>query len=201
MITPESSEAKIGRPRSPAVHDAIRTAVLDLVRGGATLSSISFVSIALRTGVSRNSLYRRWKSKEDLYSDVVASMKRSQPVLIEQSARENLITLLYVNFGRIAEQSELWMEQAIMAEARNSPDLYEQYLVEIVAPFLEAIKLTIRRGKETGEIRVDIDENLLSEVLSSTVHAMTSSMVLPGQDHESLIRRTTDLVFDGVSLK
>jgi hypothetical protein len=132
---------------------------------------------------------------------VVASMKRSQPVLIEQSARENLITLLYVNFGRLAEQSELWMEQAIMAEARNFPDLYEQYLVEIVAPFREAIKLTIRRGKETGEIRVDIDENLLSAVLSSTVHALTSSMVLPGQDHESLIRRTTDLVFDGVSLK
>lgn len=128
-------------------------------------------------------------------------MKRSQPVLIEQSARENLITLLYVNFGRLAEQSELWMEQAIMAEARNFPDLYEQYLVEIVAPFREAIKLTIRRGKETGEIRVDIDENLLSAVLSSTVHALTSSMVLPGQDHESLIRRTTDLVFDGVSLK
>jgi AcrR family transcriptional regulator len=196
---PEASEAKIGRPRNPAADDAIRTAVLDLVHSGATLSSISFVSIAQRTGFSRNSLYRRWKTKEDLYSDVVVSMKRSQPVFTGQSARENLIALLHANFGRRAEQNELRMAGAIVAESQNFPDLHEQYLIEIVAPFDEAFKLAIRRGKETGEIRVDIDEDLLTEVLTSFVHSVTSSMVQVEHDRESLIGRTTDLVFDGIS--
>lgn len=126
-------------------------------------------------------------------------MRRSQPDLADQSARENLVTLLYAHFGRFAQQYELSMAAAIVAEAQTYPDLHEQYLVEIVVPFDGAIKLAIRRGKETGEIRVGVDENLLSEVLTSSIHAVTSSAVLRGTDRETFIRRTTDLVFDGVS--
>jgi AcrR family transcriptional regulator len=144
-------------------------------------------------------LYRRWKSKEELYSDVVASMTLSPLVLAEQSARDNLMALMNANFGHLAEQKEIAMAGAIVAEAKKFPSLYEQYLAQIVVPFDEAVRLAIRRGKETGEIRVDIDEDLLSEVLTSSVHALTSSQSLMGQDRELSIRRTTDLVFDGVA--
>lgn len=191
----------MGRPRSPEINDAICTAVLDLVHGGATLTSISMVNLAQRTGISRNSLYRRWTTKGELYSAVVASMKPSLPGLTGQSARENLVALLHAYFVLAVDGNHLGMGHAIMVEAQNFPDLYEQYLTEIVAPFDHAIKLAIRRGKETGEIRVDIDENFLSEILISIAFTVMTSTTRVGRDLDSPIQRMTDVVFDGVSTK
>jgi AcrR family transcriptional regulator len=195
----DSPASKIGRPRSTRMHAIICDAVLELVSGGATLSSLSLVSISRDTGISRNSIYRRWKSKEQLYSDVVKSIERQLPDLTEQSARENLFVLIKTFDG--VERSERRMEQAVVAEAQNFPDLHEQYLIEIVAPLDHAMKLAIRRGKETREIRADVDENLLAEVLVSSVSAAMSSNDREGQDFESVSRRIIDLVFDGVSPK
>jgi AcrR family transcriptional regulator len=174
------------------MHAVICDAVMDLIRGGATLSSLSLVSIARGTGISRNSIYRRWNSKEQLYSDVVKSMRRELPELTEQSARENLIVLMVSVEGDV-ERSEGRMARAIVAEAQNFPDLHEQYLIEIVEPFTHALNLAIRRGKETREIRADVDETLLGEMLASSFNHRGS------QDFGSASRRIVDLVFDGVS--
>jgi AcrR family transcriptional regulator len=181
------------------MHSVIRDAVLDSVNDGATLSSLSLAAIAQDTGISRNSIYRRWKSKEQIYSDVLKSMRRQVPDLNEQSARENLIEILTVTRVGSGEQRELRMEQAIVAEEQNFSDLYEQYLAEIVAPLQTAMKLAIRRGKETGEIRTDIDEELLSGVLISVASSRTLSATVGSPDFASANRRIVDLVFDGVA--
>ncbi len=199
MSASDSLAIKTGRPRSPGVHHVIVDGVLDLIGGGATLTSLSLVDVARRTGISRNSIYRRWHSKDELFSDVVKSMTRPLPDLTKQSARENLVTLMDVSFDRVTDQRERRMAETIVAEAQNFPDLHEQYLAEIVAPLNHAMKLAIRRGKEIGEIRPDIDENLLCDVLVSCTFAQSSTNFTEGLDLESANRRKIDLVFDGVS--
>ena len=67
MSTAEAPGRAGGRQRDPRMDAALVEAVLDLVGGGATLSGLSLSAIAERAGVSRNSLYRRWKTKEALY--------------------------------------------------------------------------------------------------------------------------------------
>jgi len=186
------STTKIGRPRSTETHTAVCQAVVRLVEGGATLSSLSFVSIAQATGVSRNSLYRRWKSKEQLYSDVVRSIRHQLPELSEQSARDNLIVLMGVMHDRDPARPEQQMERAIVSEAKAFPDLLELYETEIVAPLEFAIKRAIRRGKETGEIRSDVDEGLFCDALVTYAFAWSSS-------DRSTSRRIVELVFDGVA--
>jgi AcrR family transcriptional regulator len=181
------------------MHSEICDAVLDLVSDGATLSSLSLVSVARETGFSRNSIYRRWTSKEALYVDVVTSMKRLYPDLAEPSARENLITLLAVTFERATDKKRRRMGESIVAEARTFPGLYEQYLQEIVTPFNHAMKSTIRRGKESREIRPDVDEDLLCEVLVASISTQILSDSHGVRDRESVSRRITDLVFGGVS--
>jgi AcrR family transcriptional regulator len=59
----ETIERLGGRQRDPQTDIAAVEAVLDLVSTGATLSGLSLVAIAKHAGVSRNSLYRRWKTK------------------------------------------------------------------------------------------------------------------------------------------
>jgi AcrR family transcriptional regulator len=159
-----------------------------MVGDGATLSSLSFVSIAEHAGVSRNSIYRRWKTKEQLFVDVAKSIGRTMPDVNAHSARENLVTVLDLYFADETDPRVVRLEQAITAEARQFPDVFACYTDVVVRPLINVLKFAIRAGKETGEIRVDVDENELVAVLVS------APRVRDGKGSQRLI----DLVFDGV---
>src|SRR3984885_15643764 len=100
MSTAEAPGRAGGRQRDPRVDAALVEAVLDLLGGGATLSGLSLPAIAERAGDSRNSLYRRWKTKEALYLDVLAGVNRPLPELSGRSAREDVTDLVAVLAGR-----------------------------------------------------------------------------------------------------
>jgi AcrR family transcriptional regulator len=180
------------------MNTVICGSVMELVGGGQTLSSLSLVSIARDTGISRNSIYRRWKSKEQLFADVVKSMQRDLTVPTDQSARESIAVLIEAH-ERGPGRNERRVEQAIVAERQNFPDLYEQYVTDVLTPFDHAMKLAIRSGKETREIRGDVDENILSNVLHELAHVRISSDDRGRSEDESMGRRMIDLIFDGVS--
>jgi AcrR family transcriptional regulator len=189
----------IGRPRNPETERIVVDAVLNLLSGGATLTSLSLVTIARDAGVSRNSLYRRWKTKDDLYLDVVKSIDHSLPDFTEHSARESLVKLMTVTLERIADPRVRRLARSILAEDQNFPNLYELFVDAVIAPLYDAMKSTIRRAKQTGEIRVDVDESLFVELLVSSVFARMSSSDASELDPESSSRRVVDLLFSGVS--
>jgi AcrR family transcriptional regulator len=170
-----------------------------LIADGATLSSLSLVTIAQHAGVSRNSLYRRWKTKEELYSDVTKSLDVPLIDISEHSARDNLSRLLESTAERVADQRLRGWERAINAESQTYPELFEQYRGAVVVPRTSAMRSVIRRGKESGEIRVDVDEDLLAVVLGSPLIAGMFTGFTGQLDVETASRRITDLVFDGVS--
>jgi hypothetical protein len=89
-------------------------------------------------------------------------------------------------------------EVALEAEAHVFPELYERYFVEIVVPLDDAMRSVIRRGKASGEIRVDVDETLLAKVLQ-LVRVGTSNCVSIEPHGERASQLIIDLVFDGVT--
>jgi AcrR family transcriptional regulator len=173
--------------------------VFDLIDEGATLSSLSLVTIARHAGVSRNSLYRRWKTKDELYLAAVKSFDREPPDTTQLSARENLVELLREGLEDIEDKGARSMGRAIRAEAQNFPDLYDYYVSENVAPLRGAMKAVIRRGKESGEIRVDVNETLLAELLVAPLFARMSSTDTGDVDTEVMSQRIIDLLFEGAS--
>src|ERR1700689_1026985 len=89
-----------GRKRDPRTEAAAIDAVLDLVSAGATLSGLSLVAIAEHVGVSRNSLYRRWKTKDELYLDVLDAIATPLPEFDSPTAREDLTAHLDILITR-----------------------------------------------------------------------------------------------------
>ncbi len=72
MMTEERT-IKRGRPRDPAVREAILDAARTvLARKGFTGTSMD--EIARQAGVGKDTLYRRWKSKEDLVLDLLGGI-------------------------------------------------------------------------------------------------------------------------------
>jgi AcrR family transcriptional regulator len=197
----ETAERTSGRRRDEKADAALIDAVLDLVSGGATLSGLSLVTIAKTAGVSRNSLYRRWKTKDALYLDVLESINRPLPALERGSAREDVTALLAVLIERVLDRRASHMLRALNAEAKEFPQLHRRYFDEIVAPRRDAMNQALGRGIAAGEIRPDVDVDLLSEVLVSPVLARMASGNTEDLDPAQTSQSITALVFAGAAAR
>jgi AcrR family transcriptional regulator len=197
----EKAERSAGRRRDAGTDAALIEAVLDLISAGATLSGLSLVEIAKHAGVSRNSLYRRWKTKDALYLDVLDSINRPQPDLSKPTASENLADLLAVLVERTIDKRASRMLRALNAEAEAFPEVHRRYFAEIVAPRRQAMYQAIRRGVEAGEIRPDVDEALLTDVLVGPILSRMSSGATDDLDPLATSRRITELVLEGARPK
>jgi AcrR family transcriptional regulator len=194
----EMTERAAGRRRDPRTDSAAVEVVLDLVSAGASLSGLSLVTIAEQAGVSRNSLYRRWKTKEDLYLDVLGTINSPLPDFDGPSVREDLVALLSILAERTLDRRANSMLRALTSEAGAFPELYRHYFDDIVAPRRETAYRIIRRGIAAGEIRPDVDVGLVREVLVAPILAQMSSDSTEGLDPQETSRQIVDLVYDGI---
>jgi AcrR family transcriptional regulator len=198
-VSTEISGRRGGRQRDPAADAAIIDAVLDMIASGATLSGLSLVTIARQAGVSRNSVYRRWKTKEELYLDVLAGIQRPVPPLAGTSTRDDLIGLLRILAERVVDKRSSSMLRALNGEAAAFPELHRRYFEEIVAPRREAMNSVLRRGVERGEIRPDVDVELVSEILVGPLLTRMASGATDQLDPAQTSRQITDLILNGAA--
>jgi AcrR family transcriptional regulator len=188
-----------GRKRDPRTEHAAIEAVLDLVSAGATLSGLSLVTIAEHAGVSRNSLYRRWKTKDELYLDVLDAVNKPLPEYTGPSARTDMRTHLSVIIERTLDKRASSMLRALVAEAVTFPELHRRYFDEIVAPRREAMYGIIRRGMASGEIRPDADPALIGEMLVGPILARSNSGAIDDLDPVRTSQRLVDLIYVGIA--
>jgi len=187
-----------GRKRDPRTESAAIEAVLDLVSAGATLSGLSLVTIAEHVGVSRNSLYRRWKTKDELYLDVLDAINKPLPQPDGDTARDNLAAQLAVLIERTLDKRASSMLRALLAEAAAFPGLYRRYFEEIVTPRRVAMYGIIEQGIASGEIRPGTDAAFVNEVLVGPILARMGSGATEDPDPRKTSRRIVDLLYDGI---
>jgi AcrR family transcriptional regulator len=188
-----------GRQRDGRTDAALVDAVLDLVGRGATLSGISFVAIAEHAGVSRNSLYRRWKTKDALFLDVLASLNRPLPALAGTSVLDDVAELLSVIIERSVDPRASQMLRALNAEASKFPQLHRRYFEEVVAPRRAVLIDLLERGVERGDIAGNVDVDFAASVLVAPILTSVAFNMTQDLDPKVTSRQIAELVFAGLA--
>src|ERR1700753_1358486 len=85
---PATDAPRRGRPRGAYTDRAILQAALDLMAEGQQPESISIAAIARRAGAGKDTIYRRWQTKDDLLVDALASQLGATGVGPEAGPRE-----------------------------------------------------------------------------------------------------------------
>jgi AcrR family transcriptional regulator len=117
------TERRGGRPRDPAVDDAILTATIELL-GEVGYTATSMEEVRRRAGVGKDTLYRRWPAKEALVRDAIARLAAREitvphtadPAADLRAYLTEIVRILTVgDFGRIIA--------GLVGEAARSPQL------------------------------------------------------------------------------
>ena len=153
-----------GRPRNAQADEAILDAAIALLGEGRSAAAISIESVAAKAGVGKATIYRRWPNKEALLHDVVATMKGPPPELAGESVRADLIALVSASLNARAREYGR-VTACMLPEIARDPELHRT-LQKVTEPRREVMRAVLRRGIETGEVRADLDIEIVLLMLS-----------------------------------
>jgi AcrR family transcriptional regulator len=186
-----------GRPRSEAVERAILEGVMKLIEDGVPLADLSIERIARTAGVGKATIYRRWSNKEDLFVDVLRAGEPEDPELPGTSMRDDLVVLLESLRQRgLASRSSAILRN-VHAQMKSSPKIWAAYHTTVVAPRRRLGLEVLRRGQENGELRKDVDIDLMNDLLVGPM--LVRSLLRPDARLEKgLAEEIVDTVLEGL---
>ncbi|MFC1429774.1 TetR/AcrR family transcriptional regulator [Streptacidiphilus sp. N1-3] len=190
-----------GRPRSEAAEQAIVGAVLRLLEQGYPLALLSIEGIAGEAGVGKATIYRRWPNKEELLLDVLQRLDEPEPdpALLSASVRDALVAALeFLRRAALARRSHSSLA-LISNELRSMPELYRRYHEKVIEPRRERMRQLLARGVAQGEIRGDIDLDLLGELVIGPM--LSRTLLRPGAPLEdpTLSATIVDTLLQGLA--
>ena len=148
----DASQSQRTRPggRTARTQAAVFDATLaELVASGYAQTSIE--AVALRAGVHKTTVYRRWRSKDQLIADALAHAAEARTDVADTGDIDaDMRTLARAVAVTITSREGLATVRAIVAEAPSSPEMgrvLEQFWASraaLVAPIIEA---AVERGQ------------------------------------------------------
>jgi AcrR family transcriptional regulator len=162
-VTEAAYTRRPGRPRSPEAHAAILRAALELAAEGG-LRGLSIEAIAARAGVGKATIYRRWKNKEALFAEALHTMALDPDIPDTGTVRGDIVKASSAAVGRLSSEA-FRVFPRLMAEAGDDPELLEALQIALLGPRRAVVGAILRRGVARGELREDLDVDLVTDML------------------------------------
>lgn len=192
-----ADERPSGRPRSPEAHRAILDSTLALL-GELGFERMSIEAIAAHAGVGKTTIYRRWKTKEDLVADALSSVKTT-PVVPDTGDLRADVTMLAASFAAaVRDPLGRRVITLIIDTLTNNPALAELYWERFGALKNDALRTVLVRARERGQLREDANLDVFLDLISGYV--LYQLLVKPpSQAFQSGIEQVLDVILQGVA--
>lgn len=167
-------EAGRQRKRGAELEQAIRDAtVAELASTG--YGALTIESVAARAQTGKASIYRRWPTKQDLVFDSICCVMSGPELSVgsmeideHTSTRDALLALtIQAAEGLAGAQGDVM--RSMMAEMLRDPSFAETFEGQFHDPRKDLLRDLLVRGVERGEVRPDIDESKLIDVLAGSI--------------------------------
>jgi AcrR family transcriptional regulator len=183
----------VGRPRDPGVDRAILDAGLDELRESG-FGAFSMDAVAVRAGVGKATIYRRWSGKEELILAAAETLVADVPFPDTGSVRGDLLALALGMAAKLTSETVGCLAAELAAESTRSPEaraLLNRFAVARCTPVLAAV----RRGIERGELRADVDPETVVDAVVGPVFYRTRISGAPVR--RRTLERIVDLALEG----
>lgn len=198
----EAVVRKRGRPRDAAVDRRILEATIEsLAEDG--YDELSIEGVAARAGVGKTTVYRRWPSKVPLVVDALAHTHMRVPAVgsipEDATTREALRRILEGLIKLVRTDPADRILAGLVHQCSRSPELAEAMRDAVLTKRRAVVFGLIERGIERGELRPDLDVELVADVLGGPIFMrilLTGAPVKP-----RLAREIVDLVLDGAAVR
>jgi AcrR family transcriptional regulator len=159
-----------GRPRSDATDRRILDATRECL-AEESFSELRIERIAARAGVGKATIYRRWRSKEELAQAVLAELAGPHIAIRETGdTREELLAAVVNPMRAITDSPFGDVIRSLLSQIATNPTLGDPFRATVVEARREETARAIERGIARGDLRPDVDARLATELLVGPVY-------------------------------
>ncbi len=164
-MVPETASARprIEGDREQEILDATLTVLAETGYDRLTMDAV-----AAEAKASKATLYRRWSSKPELVVDAVCSHKEHPPTPDTGTLRGDLIAA-HCGMGGLGDPRATAVQAAVVTAMARDEEFATTYRREFLAPKLAAAGTIFERARARGEIRDDVDLDIVGPALPGIV--------------------------------
>jgi AcrR family transcriptional regulator len=182
-----------GRPRDAATDAAILDAT-ERSLAGRGFEAMTVEQVAAAAGVSKPTIYLRYRSKAELVEAMIDRLQPPLPTSTGRSARQDLVALIQMQ-ERWVDRHGLRLVAAVFLEQTDHPELLDRFRQRVVRPAREAFHRALEAGIERGELRDGADS---SEVVDALTGAYWARAWSTGTPTRAWAQRLVDSVLQGL---
>ena len=125
-------------------------------------------AVAQRAKASKATLYRRWNSKATLVVDALATQKTTPPVPDSGDLRTDLL-IAFCGMGGLTDHDTTQTFGAVMTALSTDPEFAAEFRARVLQPKAQVSRTVFQRAADRGEVRQDLDLDLVAPALAGIV--------------------------------
>jgi AcrR family transcriptional regulator len=195
--TAESPRRTPGRPRSEESHQAIIRATLELLLDDG-YRALTMEGVSARAGVGKATIYRRWSSKHELVRDAIVFMHDDAGAPDTGSLRGDYEGMASRVLSAARRSGAATLMPRLLGEVANDPELRPIFYENLVEPRRAQMRTILRRAVARGEIRDDVDVELMIDLFAGPV---VYRLLITGGDYAQLhtVAEQLDALLNGLA--
>jgi AcrR family transcriptional regulator len=136
------------------------------------VEGLTVENVAARSGIAKTTIYRRWRSKDELALAVLIAMVEEQAAAVSDLGNARAELVAFVGHAIEILRTTLMgrVMQGIVSELAAHPELAQAFQERVVARRVEELTRILERGIERGDIRADADIGMANELLFGPIY-------------------------------
>jgi AcrR family transcriptional regulator len=192
---PATASMSTGRPRSANARRAILDAFHELlIEVG--FAQVRLEHVAARAGTSKATIYRRWRSKDEVAIDLIEELATpNAPIGDLGGTRDELMAITLDVNHRLTEAEFGPVIRRMLGEIVGNAALSERFRSTVVRSRREEVRSVVERGIDRGDLCPSADPDIITELIVGSVYSR--SLFGDGVDAASAAT-VVDVVLEGV---
>jgi AcrR family transcriptional regulator len=155
-----------GRPRDPSRDGVIRAAILRLL-ADVGYGALTMDAVASEAGVGKATIYRRWRTKQDLVVDTISDLNRAEATPPDTGSLESdLRAMLHSLVASISGPTGA-ATLSLLSTVPHHPALAEAFRSGPIAVWQQAFQQIFERAAERGEAPAGLAGSVIGETTSA----------------------------------
>jgi AcrR family transcriptional regulator len=166
VMTDAPRTSRGGRPRDPSRDGVIRAAILSLL-AEVGYGALTMDAVAAEAGVGKATIYRRWRTKEDLVADTIAEISRAEVTPTDTGTLEgDLREMLHLIVGAVNGPTGA-ATQALLSTVPHNTALASAFRDGPIGVWVQAFDQIFARAESRGDLRPGLSGSVVAEAITA----------------------------------
>jgi AcrR family transcriptional regulator len=168
LTTDVARPSRGGRPRDPSRDGVIRAAILQLL-AEVGYGALTMDAVASEAGVGKATIYRRWRTKQDLVVDTISDLAQAAGPLPDTGSLEGDLRAMMHGYVAVLNGPTGSALKSLLSTIPHHPALAEAFRTGPVEEWRKGFEEVWARAEQRGEVPAGMEHTMIGETVGAVL--------------------------------